>query len=306
MIGEFLNIELLDIQERSDILDKPTREEVVVLHAKAMKYEWKEYAIFEESHHASGRELIVQFPEEALSDMIQLKRMCDLLSEKGIGENRDYEYVIRWNKKEVTFHLLFSERKKNVGRTPRIYTRDFWYDKKTNRQTKPDAKNAELRYKEGTFQRDRNGRIKYEGPTFLEKDPFFSSENWHRHMESTIDKLFKEYGFIKDETYELSLTNTMDEEASVQSELMPISSPSTLVHFEEKRTALKTKNKEDSVIIAKLMGLLTVAFMSLKKVGAGIQSVFKKGMQKISPFMESLKSRLSNATIVKKIIKFIS
>lgn len=242
MIGDFLNIELQDIQERSDILDKPTKNEVVLLHAKAMKYEWKEYAFFEESTHASGRELIVQLPEEALNDLMQLKKLCDSLAERGIGENRDYEYVIRWNQKEANFHLLYSERKKNVGRTPRIYTRDFWYDKKTNRQAKPHAKNAELRFEEGTFQRDRSGKIKYEGPAFLERDPFFASENWYRHMEETILKLFKEYGFIKDENYDLCVIDIDEKEQDSHSELVPVATPSNLIYLDERRDSTKQKS----------------------------------------------------------------
>ncbi|MFY8330246.1 hypothetical protein [Vagococcus carniphilus] len=112
MIENFQNIEVLNLEKRSKIIDKPNRNEVILLHVKAMKFEWKQYADFEKNHRAEGREIIVLLPEEMLGDLIQLKKTCDALAKRGIGESRDYEYVIRWNNKLATLHLLFSERKK--------------------------------------------------------------------------------------------------------------------------------------------------------------------------------------------------
>ena len=316
LIENFQNIEVLNLEKRSKIIDKPNRNEVILLHVKAMKFEWKQYADFEKNHRAEGREIIVLLPEEMLGDLIQLKKTCDALAKRGIGESRDYEYVIRWNNKLATLHLLFSERKKNVGRTPKIYTRDFWYDKKTNRQTKPHAKNAELRYEEGTFQKDRNGSIKYEGPPFLDKDPYFSSENWHRHFEKTILSVFKEFGYYLNEEQERYLNDEKVLEIPEETKKEKIEEPTLdIVVYPTKNEIASTKDqlglssgrqKYASDKRDKLDKWQESLLTGLKKIGCFFVKVKDSIIKKISPIAESIKKRCVNATIFKKFMEFIN
>lgn len=184
------NVIVDDLIRRSEIINQPTNKEVVLLHVKEMKYEWLEYALFEESTTVQGRELIIPLPTANFNCLMRLKDLCDTLVSFAIGPNRDFEYVIRWSKARAVFHLLYSERMINYIRTPKIYTRDFWYDKDTNRQAKPYAQNAELRFEEGTFQREKDGSIKYEEPLFLDRDNFFLSEKWALDLNREIENLF--------------------------------------------------------------------------------------------------------------------
>lgn len=316
LIENFQNIEVLNLEKRSKIIDKPNRNEVILLHVKAMKFEWKQYADFEKNHRAEGREIIVLLPEEMLGDLIQLKKTCDALAKRGIGESRDYEYVIRWNNKIATLHLLFSERKKNVGRTPKIYTRDFWYDKKTNRQTKPHAKNAELRYEEGTFQKDRNGSIKYEGPPFLDKDPYFSSENWHRHFEKTILSVFKEFGYCLNEEQERYLNDdkvleipeeTKKEEVEERVlDLVVHSSKNEITNIDEKLVSSSRRKMQEADKKERVDKWQEATLTGLKKIGSFLVNLKNSILKHMSLIVESLKYRCVNATIFKKFMKFIN
>lgn len=315
MIENFQNIEILNLEKHSKIIDKPNRNEVILLHVKAMKFEWKQYADFEKNHRAEGREVIVLLPNEMLSDLIQLKKLCDTLAKRGIGENRDYEYVIRWNQKLATLHLLFSERKKNVGRTPKIYTRDFWYDKKTNRQTKPHAKNAELRYEEGTFQKDRNGSIKYEGPPFLDKDTYFSSENWHRHFEKTILSVFKEFGYLLNEEQERYLNDEKTlkipeetKEEVVEKTLDVVVQPpkNEIVYIDEQSIASNSRQSQGMDKKNRIDKWQKMGITGLKRMGAFFVTLKNSILKYITPVAESIKKKCVNATIFKKFIEFIN
>ena len=146
---------LKSISGRSDYISNPNRQENIVLHEKNMEHEWSEYADFEKENQRSnvannqGREIVIALPNELSKDPEKLKRLCDDLSKKMLGNNRDYEYAVHWNaaKTNLHVHLIFSERERNTERQPKVYKRDMWYDKDSNKMAKAHADNAELRFK---------------------------------------------------------------------------------------------------------------------------------------------------------------
>ena len=59
-------------------------------------------------------------------------------------------------------HILFSERERIQELKPKIYKRDMWYDKDTNKMAKSNAENSEIRLKKSDIIKDKVGNIKYD------------------------------------------------------------------------------------------------------------------------------------------------
>lgn len=195
---------LKSISGRSDYISNPNRQENIVLYEKNMAHEWSEYADFEKENQRShvannqGREIVIALPNELSKDPEKLKRLCDDLSKKMLGSNRDYEYAVHWNaaKTNLHMHLIFSERKRNTERQPKVYKRDMWYDKDSNKMAKAHADNAELRFKKGEVMKDKGGNIRFDDDRpFTVKDKRFKSKMFLVEQKEIIQQTFKEYGF---------------------------------------------------------------------------------------------------------------
>ena len=195
---------LKSISGRSDYISNPNRQENIVLHKKNMEHEWSEYADFEKENQRSnvannqGREIVIALPNELSKNPEKLKKVCDDLSKKMLGNNRDYEYAVHWNaaKTNLHMHLIFSERERNTERQPKVYKRDMWYDKDSNKMAKAHADNAELRFKKGEVMKDKEGNIRFDDEKpFTVKDKKFKSKMFLVEQKKIIQETFKEHGF---------------------------------------------------------------------------------------------------------------
>lgn len=196
---------LSNISGRADYISNPKRQENIVLHSKEhMKNDWKDYAKFENENTKShtennqGREIIIHLPHELANDKNKLKKVVDDYSKTLLGENRDFEYAVHWNKKESNLHahILFSERERNIEREPKTYKKDMWYDKKTNRMAKANAPGSELRFKKGDIQRDKEtGEIKYNDNPFSIKDKHFTTKAFNYEIKETHKNIMNKYGY---------------------------------------------------------------------------------------------------------------
>lgn len=193
---------------RSDYISNPKRQENIVLHSKEnMLNSWNDYSAFESANKKSktenneAREIVIALPNELDKDPMKLKEICDDLSKDLLGNNRDFEYAVHWNenKTNLHLHLLFSERERIIDREPKTYKKDFWYDKETNKLAKANAPGAELRFKAGQVQVDKNtGEIKYNDEAFSIKDKRFTSKSFNQERDLIIQKTFAKYNFKLD------------------------------------------------------------------------------------------------------------
>ena len=93
-------------------------------------------------------------------------------------------------------HLIFSERERNTERQPKVYKRDMWYDKDSNKMAKAHADNAELRFKKGEVMKDKEGNIRFDDDKpFTVKDKRFKSKMFLVEQKEIIQETFKEHGF---------------------------------------------------------------------------------------------------------------
>lgn len=197
-----------NVAGRSDYISNPDRQEHLRLTEKSSDFDWKEYAEFEKQNQKSkeknneARELVIALPNEMsekFSDDV-LKDFSHELAQEILGKNRDYEFALHWNKPKTNFHmhLLFSERERINERIPKVYKRDMWFDKTTNRMAKANAENAELRHKKGDVMKDKQGNIRYEDTPFTKKDKTFTDRSWIKSHQETIQKVLSEYNFVLD------------------------------------------------------------------------------------------------------------
>jgi hypothetical protein len=196
---------LSNVSGRSNYISNPSRQDNIVLHStEHMQNSWNDYAKYERENTKSyvennqGREIIIHLPHELSEDKEKLKKVVDDYSKKVLGNNRDFEYAVHWNQKESNLHahIIFSERERNIEREPKTYKRDMWYDKDTNRMTKANAENSELRFKKGDFQRDKEtGEIKYNDEPFTVKDKRFKTLRFNEEIKEIHKEVMNEHGF---------------------------------------------------------------------------------------------------------------
>lgn len=195
-----------DVAGRSDYISNPDRQEFIKLTGKSSDFKWKEYAEFEKENQKSqeknneARELVIALPNEmseSFSDKI-LEEFSHDLAQELLGENRDYEFALHWNKAQTNFHmhLLFSERERKTERIPKVYKRDMWFDKTTNRMAKANAENAELRHEKGETMKDKQGNIRYDEAPFTKKDSKFTERSWLKSHQETIQNVLAEYNYV--------------------------------------------------------------------------------------------------------------
>lgn len=188
---------------RSQYISDPKRQEKILLHKSDLQYGWSVIEDFEkqksnaDKENWQARELVVALPNELSNDNIKLEKVCDELTKNLIGNNREHEYAVHWNKGRTNLHMhiLFSERERVQELKPKIYKRDMWYDKDTNKMAKANTEDSELRFKKGDIMKDKVGNIRYDSEPFTIKDIKFKSRAFLLEKQYSIQEVLKQNGY---------------------------------------------------------------------------------------------------------------
>lgn len=188
---------------RSQYISDPKRQEEILLHKSDLEYGWSVIEDFEklksnvDKENWQARELVVALPNDLSNDEIKLEKVCDELTQNLIGNNREHEYAVHWNKGKTNLHvhILFSERERVQELKPKIYKRDMWYDKDTNKMAKAKAENAELRFQKGEIMKDKSGNVRYDSDPFSAKDTKFKSRAFLLEKQYTIQEVLNQNGY---------------------------------------------------------------------------------------------------------------
>ena len=193
-----------NVTGRANYISDPKRQENIVLHStENMQNSWQDYVNFETQNQKSNvannqaREIIIPLPHDLANDKEKLKSVVDDYAKKTLGTNCDFEYAVHWNEKETNLHahILFSERERNIEREPQTYKRDMWYDKDTNKMAKANTPNAELRYKKGDVQKDKDGNIKYNDDPFTKKNSYFKTLDFNEEIKKNHAEVMNKHGY---------------------------------------------------------------------------------------------------------------
>ena len=188
---------------RSDYIIDERRQEEIVLHKENMKYSWVEHSAFEKAHQKTNvlnneaLEVHIALPNSLAKEKEKLEKVCDELSNRIVGENKDYEYAVHWNHNRTNLHvhILFSERENQIDLEPKVYKKDIWQDKDTHKLAKANTENAELVHRKGEVQRDKEGNIKYQTEIFKPKDKKFVERSWVHNKNRIVEMVMKSYGY---------------------------------------------------------------------------------------------------------------
>lgn len=188
---------------RSDYISNTSRQEEIVLHEDHKQHTWREYSEYEKANQRSAsanneaREIIVALPNDLAEQPEKLSGLCREISKQTLGEKRDYEFAVHWNKDRTNLHahILFSERERVQELEPKVYKRDMWYDKETNKMAKAGAAGAELRYCKGEIQRNSDGTPKYSGDPFTAKDKKFIAKQYLQDCNKAVCEVLNSYGY---------------------------------------------------------------------------------------------------------------
>ena len=188
---------------RSDYITDERRQEEIVLYKENMKYSWVEHSAFEKAHQKTNvlnneaLEVHIALPNSLALEKEKLEKVCDELSNRIVGENKDYEYAVHWNHNRTNLHvhILFSERENQIDLEPKVYKKDIWQDKDTHKLAKANKENAELVHRKGEVQRDKEGNIKYQTEIFKPKDKKFVERGWVHNKNRIVEMVMKSYGY---------------------------------------------------------------------------------------------------------------
>lgn len=191
---------------RSDYISNPKRQEEILLHRTDLNFGWDFISKFEakksntDKENWEARELVIALPNELSEDIKKLEKVCGELTKKLVGSNQEKEYAVHWNKDKTNLHvhILFSERARVKELQAKKYKRDMWYDKDSNKMTKANAENSELRFKKGQVMLDKNGQTRYESDPFTIKNIKFKSRSFLLDKQYVIQEVLKNNGFELD------------------------------------------------------------------------------------------------------------
>ena len=206
---------LPNIVGRSQYISDTKRQEHIVFYSNEhMISDWQEYADFEKQNRKNkqeniqGREIIIALPNELDQDLTNLKNIVDEYAINTVGNDREFEYAVHWNKEKTNLHahIIYSERKRATEQKAKTYRSDMWFNKDTGKLAKANSDNAELRFKKGDVQKDEKGNVRYENNMFTTKDREFKSNDFNDKLKENLAEVLNKYGYasrVFDQSIEL-------------------------------------------------------------------------------------------------------
>ena len=92
----------------------------------------------------------------------RLKEIVDDYSFNLLGDNRDFEYAVHWNKEKTNLHahIIYSERERQK-KEPKRYKRDYYYNYEEGKMSSKKDPNAVITKHKGDIKYNKEGEIEY-------------------------------------------------------------------------------------------------------------------------------------------------
>ena len=193
---------LKNVVGRSQYISDNQRQEHIVLHSQEnMIHSWNEYADYEKQNkknkeeNIQGREIIIALPNELDQDREKLKEIVDDYSFNLLGENRDFEYAVHWNKEKTNLHahIIYSERERQK-KEPKRYKRDYYYNYEEGKMSSKKDPNAVITKHKGDIKYDKEGEIEYTDQ-FSKKDTQFKSIEYNEKIKEQLAEILNKHDF---------------------------------------------------------------------------------------------------------------
>lgn len=197
------NAKISNAKGRSKYINDEEQQEEIVFQKQNMLHSWEEHSAFEKTHQKTDSvnnealEVHIKLDNSLYQDKEKLEKVCDDLTKEIVGDNKDYEYSVHWNKdrSNLHVHILFSERENQSKLEPKIYKRDIYYNFEEKKLSKKSDPKATIIHHKGEVQKDKDGNIKYQSDIFKAKDTQYKERRWIHDKNKQIQEVFKKYGF---------------------------------------------------------------------------------------------------------------
>lgn len=193
---------LKNVVGRSEYISDNQRQEHIVLHSQEnMIHSWNEYADYEKQNRKNkeeniqGREIIIALPNELDQDREKLKEVVDDYSFNLLGDNRDFEYAVHWNKEKTNLHahIIYSERERQK-KEPKRYKRDYYYNYEEGKMSSKKDPNAVITKHKGDIKYNKEGEIEYTDQ-FSKKDTQFKSREYNEKIKEQLAETLNKHDF---------------------------------------------------------------------------------------------------------------
>ena len=190
---------LPSIGGRAAYMSDPGKQEEIVLESEPV--DWKPYADYEATQHKTnarqneGREMMVALSNDWYHlPKDELRNRVETIAKAVVGENRDYQWAVHWNKDRTNLHvhIIFSERQR--VQEPQRWDRDIYLTadgkvarRKADRATNPDGSFKDPIHRKGELKSD----------PFTAKDANFKSKEWLHEKKQELRQLMSDRWGVK-------------------------------------------------------------------------------------------------------------
>lgn len=301
---------LKNVVGRSEYISDNQRQEHIVLHSQEnMIHSWNEYADYEKQNRKNkeeniqGREIIIALPNELDQDREKLKEVVDDYSFNLLGDNRDFEYAVHWNKDKTNLHahIIYSERERQK-KEPKRYKRDYYYNYEEGKMSSKKDPNAIITKHKGDIKYDKEGEIEYTDQ-FSKKDTQFKSREYNEKIKEKLAETLNKYDFksrVFDDRIELP-----------QAKLYKGASKDYKDKVSQSNKARREYNKEIVNAVDEKLMPMTIAIMrkesimkSVKEENSKTKSISSRGIEIIKESVQEVKAYIrEKLEIIKEAFK---
>ena len=301
---------LKNVVGRSEYISDNQRQEHIVLHSQEnMIHSWNEYADYEKQNRKNkeeniqGREIIIALPNELDQDREKLKEVFDDYSFNLLGDNRDFEYAVHWNKEKTNLHahIIYSERERQK-KEPKRYKRDYYYNYEEGKMSSKKDPNAIITKHKGDIKYDKEGEIEYTDQ-FSKKDTQFKSREYNEKIKEQLAETLNKHDFksrVFDDRIELP-----------QAKLYKGASKDYKDKVSQSNQARREYNKEIINAVDKKLMPMTMAIIrkqdimkQVKEENSKTKSISSRGIEIIKESVEEVKAYVrEKLERIKKVFK---
>lgn len=190
---------LPSISGRAGYMSDPGKQEEIVLESEPV--DWQPYIDYEATQHKTnarqneGREMMVSLSNDWYDlPKDELRNRVDQIAKAVVGEGRDYQWAVHWNKDRTNLHvhIIFSERLR--VKEPAVWDRDVYLrdDGKVARK-----KSERAREPDGTFKPPIHKKGELKSDPFTAKDASFKSKEWLHMKKQELRQLMADQWGVK-------------------------------------------------------------------------------------------------------------